>query len=1490
MKAKPTYEELERRVQELEKIESKYKHSKEALQESENLFRSLYEKAPLGYQSLDENGFFIAVNKTWLEGLGYAKEEVIGKSFADFLHPDWRDHFNENFPRFKAIGDILGVEFEMVKKNGAPILVSFTGKISRDEKGNFQQTHCIFHDITERRLTEEALREKTKFLKNIIDTTSDLVSVTDMQGNFKFIGPSHSILGYNPDSLVGRNVLELVHPDDYQDTATAFADILSNRKDGQKVEYRYRGADGEYFWFETVGKFILDDAGNPKEILFRTRDFTARKQVEGELKRIEWMLSRKPFSNFEAQAENHDQGYGDLTELNRDGIILKSIGHERLKSFASDYLELLGTSSAIYETNGDYAFGIFASGYCRMMDSASRKLCDAADNGEALDSGHWLCHESCWTDCSKRAIAECAPVDIECNGGLRIYAVPILAQRNVVGAINFGYGDPPADPEQLRKLAKTYHLDDEDLVREANACESRPLFIIELAKKRLHATARLIGSMIETKQVEEALRESEEMMRATLYSIGDAVISTNVDGIVVAMNPVAESLTGWNEQEATGQALETVFRIINERTRQPVENPVTNVLKSGQIVGLANHTLLIARDGREIPIADSGAPILNDTGDITGVVLVFRDQTKERAAQEALEKNEATIRNKLKAMVEPDGDIGALNLADIIDAEELQALMEDFYNFSKICSAILDISGNVLVEVGWQDICTKFHRVHPDSAANCLESDLALAAGVPAGTFKAYRCKNNMWDMVSPIKVGETHLGNMYIGQFFYEDEYVDYELFGKQARQHGFEETKYLAALDRVPRLKRETVESAMTFYAKLAGMISSLSNSKIKLSRDIAERNRAKKALQEREEMMLNSQSVARICSYSTNLNVNELEKSSWVCSPEFYKIFGIDETYPHTIEGWAGFIHPDHREGLVAYHEYVVKNRISFSHEYKIIRINDGAERWVHGTGELVYDEQGKPFRMHGAIHDITERKQVEEALWDSEKRFRTLMENIDAIAVQGYGPDGTAQYWNAASERLYGYSQQEVIGRNLLDLIIPPEMKGAVAKEMREMAKSGRPIPSGELLLMHKDGSRVPVISHHALVKVPGRAQELFCLDVDITERKQAEKEREKLQAQLTQAQKMESVGRLAGGIAHDFNNMLSVILGHTEMALEKLDPAEPLFAGLQAVQHAAERSAALTRQLLTFARKQTVAPKVIDLNETMEGMLKMLRRLIGEDIDLLWHPGKKLTQVKVDPSQIDQILANLCVNSRDAIADVGKITIETGVVSFDEAYCGEHVGFKPGEYVLLAVSDDGHGIDQETLGHIFEPFFTTKEQGKGTGLGLASVYGAVKQNNGFINVYSEPGQGTTFRIYLPKYTAKSASVADKAPDRPTERGHETILLVEDEPAILEMTTKMLERLGYTVLAAGTPGEAVRLSQEHPGRIDLLLTDVVMPEMNGRDLAKKLLSTYPGIKPLFMSGYTANVIAHHGVLDEGVHFIQKPFSMRDVGGKLRETLVS
>ncbi len=550
----------------------------------------------------------------------------------------------------------------------------------------------------------------------------------------------------------------------------------------------------------------------------------------------------------------------------------------------------------------------------------------------------------------------------------------------------------------------------------------------------------------------------------------------------------------------------------------------------------------------------------------------------------------------------------------------------------------------------------------------------------------------------------------------------------------------------------------------------------------------------------------------------------------------------------------------------------------------RLVDGSIRDVEVFSSKI-QVKGKDL-LHSIVHDITARKQAEKALIESEASFSQLFESAPVpmayvTDVEGYR--GTT--WNEAWYRTFGYSREQAEGRsgNDIGLWVNP----ADRSRFIETAKRQDSVSDFETLLRRSDGAvRNCSLFGRFIDKVGYRL--LMAVYLDITDRKRVDREREKLQAQLSQAQKMESVGRLAGGVAHDFNNMLAAILGYTELGMLKVSPTDPTYGTLKDIQKAAQRSADLTRQLLAFARKQTVAPKVLDLNETVEGMLKMLRRLIGENIHLTWLPGKHLGRVRLDPSQIEQLLANLCVNARDAIHDTGRITVETGAVTVDDTDCAAHVGMVPGEHVLLAVSDNGCGMDTETLSHLFEPFFTTKEVGKGTGLGLATVYGMVKQNNGFIDVQSQPGQGTSVKIYLPRNTAETERTTKTDATQPVARGHETILLVEDEPMILDITTKMLQRQGYTVQAAATPGEAIRLAREHAGEIHLLMTDVVMPEMNGRDLAKNLLSLYPNLKRLFMSGYTADVIAHHGVLNEGVQFIQKPFSVQTLAVKVREVL--
>ncbi len=591
-----------------------------------------------------------------------------------------------------------------------------------------------------------------------------------------------------------------------------------------------------------------------------------------------------------------------------------------------------------------------------------------------------------------------------------------------------------------------------------------------------------------------------------------------------------------------------------------------------------------------------------------------------------------------------------------------------------------------------------------------------------------------------------------------------------------------------------------------------------------------------------------------------------------------FSRHEVIGHTSSELNVWVNSEDRQRFV---DELCKN--GFLRDFEIqYRMRAGDIRDFSVSSEII-ELDGKSCSLN-YIFDITERRQKETAIRESEEKFSKAFENAPMMLTISAIEDGRILDINKAFTRLSGFSREEAIGKTTVELgwTNPDDRRRFIA----DLNKTGS-INGLDLTVKAKDGRKIICLIYGQIINISNQ-QHLLIIGQDITERRQAEEEKEKLQAQLTQAQKMESVGRLAGGVAHDFNNMLGVIIGRAEMAMDEVDPALPIHTDLAEIRKAAERSANLTRQLLAFARKQNFAPQVLDLNEVVEGMLKMLRRLIGEDIHLAWLPQSGLWPVNIDPSQLDQILANLCVNARDAIAGVGKMIIETGNTALDEEFCTGHTGFIPGEYVRITVSDNGCGMDRETLDHIFEPFYTTKGAGEGTGLGLSTVYGAVKQSNGFINVYSEPGQGTTFTIYLPRHKGKTERIKDETRMQPAARGNETILVVEDELAMLKLTTKILKNQGYTVLESNAPVDAIRLARDYQGEIHLLITDVVMPDMNGKDLAENLLSIYPLLHTLFMSGYTANIIQDNVSTDKVRHFIQKPFTAKALAAKVRDAL--
>ncbi|HEY6337650.1 MAG TPA: PAS domain S-box protein [Candidatus Sulfotelmatobacter sp.] len=553
------------------------------------------------------------------------------------------------------------------------------------------------------------------------------------------------------------------------------------------------------------------------------------------------------------------------------------------------------------------------------------------------------------------------------------------------------------------------------------------------------------------------------------------------------------------------------------------------------------------------------------------------------------------------------------------------------------------------------------------------------------------------------------------------------------------------------------------------------------------------------------------------------------------------------------------------------------------FEQVFISAGVARIFLSTKSPFRDVNGSEIGVLGVARDITDRKQAEEEIQKSEQRLRIHIEHTP-LAVIEWDPEFRVASWNPAAERMFGYTREEALGQHA-HFIVPPQFHLQVDRVWQGLLAQEENAPRYRFAHddnITKNGRLISCEWYNTpLVDEAGKVFGVASLVQDVTERVA-------LEEKLRQSQKMEAVGRLAGGVAHDFNNLLTVILGYTQLLMDGPPADSQLSNATGQIKSAADRAAGITRQLLAFSRKTVLSPRLIDLNNIMLNLDTMLRRLIGEDIEVLTVPARDLGTVRADPGQVEQILMNLALNARDAMPNGGKLTLETSNAELDGTYAHEHQPVEPGRYVMLAVSDTGVGMSTETQAHIFEPFYTTKEPGKGTGLGLSTVYGIVKQSGGYVWVYSEPGRGTTFKIYFPRVDQPAQALSPEKRIGGIRRGTETILLVEDDPQLNQLATSVLTHCGYKVLTAQNPEEGLALCRAHQNQIHLLVTDVVMPKMNGRQLAEEVTRIRPSIRLLFVSGYTSNAIVHYGVLDAGLWFLPKPFALSALIAKVREVL--
>ncbi len=637
-----------------------------------------------------------------------------------------------------------------------------------------------------------------------------------------------------------------------------------------------------------------------------------------------------------------------------------------------------------------------------------------------------------------------------------------------------------------------------------------------------------------------------------------------------------------------------------------------------------------------------------------------------------------------------------------------------------------------------------------------------------------------------------------------------------------------------------------------------------------DVTEARRIRSELSESEERLARAQAIAQLGSWEWNIVTNDL---AW--SDEIFRIFGLTPrefaaTYPAFLER----IHPDDR-GLV---EEAVRRAVeeggAYDIEHRIVR-PDGSEALVHEQGEVTRDAAGRPVRMIGIVRDVTDRAVADR---ERERLISAVEQTADAVMITD--PSGLIVFVNSAFERISGYSRDEVVGQTPR-MLKSGHHPASMFTAMWGSLTAGEPW-SGAVVNRRRDGSLYETeIVISPIRDRAGRIVSFVEVGRDMTAQRT-------LEERLAQAEKMEAVGRLAGGIAHDFNNLLTGILGYSQILAEEVEPDDPRRHDIAEIERAALRAAALVRQLLAFGRRQVLQPRIVDPNEVIRGVRAMLVRIIGEEVVVADNLDEGVGSVRVDPGQLEQVVLNLVVNARDAMPRGGTVTIETASVDLDEAYAEEHPEVTAGPYVMVAVRDTGVGMDAATRERIFDPFFTTKDPGKGTGLGLATVHGIVHQSGGHIWVYSEPGLGTTFKVYFPRVDGAMAPEEPVSPSSPPALGRETILLVEDEPSVRSLVERTLSRAGYTVVTAPGPREALAAAAQMGDTIDLLITDVVMPDMRGPQLATQIRRGRPGLRTLFMSGYSDDSLANGGLVDPGLVLMEKPFSPDALALRVREIL--
>ncbi len=1165
-----------------------------------------------------------------------------------------------------------------------------------------------------------------------------------------------------------------------------------------------------------------------------------RNQAETQLKSIEWMLSPKKLQDSVDPADEQYR-YGDLSELNSSGIILKSVGRDHLKDIANDYMELLGTSSAIYEKNGDYAFGIFASSWCRMMNIASRRLCNTSDNAKALNSGRWLCHESCWTDCSRVAVAEGRPVDIECSGGIRIYCEPIFAENRVVGSINFGYGDPPRDRAKLQKLAASYDLEYDALVKEAHAYESRPPFVIEMAKKRLHGTARLIGSIVEKKLSEEALIETSTRHSAMISKIGDVIGIIGADGIMQYKSPNIEHLFGWRPEDLVGS---DGWHTVHPEDIERIQKEFRALLQKDKAQKTVEYRYK-CKDGRYKWIELTAVNCLNDPA-INGVLLNYHDITERRQALESLRETQSILQAAMDqseagiAIADaPSGTLRYVNDAGLLIRGGTRESIVNGIGIDKYVSSwrLLDLDGRPL-----------------------RSDEVPLARAVMFGEtnsreFIIRRSENEdrvVLAKAAPIKDDRGKVtAAIVVFMDITERKVAERELRTSRAR---------LEALWNVTSLVDADLKSVSDHILESIGKMTDSPFGFYGFVND--------------------DESVMTIHSWCGNA----MNHCSMVNKPAEFKITesGI---WAEAVRNRAPLILNNYEAGHPA-KKGLPMGHVPLNRLLVVPFMVNGHIRSVVAVANRAapYDETdvSQLTSFLTSIQGIIDSKRSEEALQRREIQLSQALEmgrmghwELDAATGIFTFSDSFYSIFHTTAEEAGGYSMSV---EDYTARFVHPEDSYLVKEECQKAIKT-ESLYSKKYLehrVLNADGTTGHIAVRYSVEKNGNEKNiKVYGVSQDISELK-------RMQQGLQNTQKLESLGILAGGIAHDFNNLMSGILGYIDLASEKT--REPQVSKyLAKALGSIDRARALTRQLLTFAKGGAPMKRTEQLFPFVQETVQFA--LSGSKVSSSFQISENLWTCDIDKNQIGQVIDNLVINAQQAMPDGGKIEISAQNISFAE---NKKNAIQAGNFVKLSIKDFGTGIPKEFLPRIFDPFFTTKA--KGHGLGLPTCFSIVKRHGGFIEVDSERGKGSTFHVYLP---ASKDSVSAVANESSIEfKGTGTFLVMDDEEVVRDTVRDILESFGYSVELKMNGESAVAWFAEEikAGRtVAGVIFDLTIPGgMGGREaigeIRKLCLQT-----PVFVaSGYSEDPVMANPK-DYGFSAsICKPFKRAELMKMLSETM--